>query len=357
MPLLRLKESYEGHPLRWWHLPLLAVLIAGTYLAAREYNASPSDERTGAPWPTGQVKHNAGNVFGTVYHLTYQSPADLQQPIDSLLAEVDASLSPFNPTSTISHINDNTSTRADERLARVFTLAKQVSAATEGAFDITVAPLVNAWGFGFRQAQSPDSLLIDSLLQFVGFSKVTLTPDSQIIKTDPRVLLDCAAIAKGFAVDEVADWLQTQGVANYMVEIGGELRLAGTNPEGTAWRIGVNNPRENDPDAEPLQAVLCITNTAVATSGNYRNYYEQDGRIIAHTIDPRTGYPVQRDILSATVLAPTCAEADAYATAFMASGMPNALRILTEQPHLAAHLIYTDTTGKLLTWQSDSLPQ
>lgn len=353
MPLFKLKESYQAHPLKWWHAPLLVILIVGTYLAARERHGGAQ----GSPWLPEHVQHNAGSIFGTVYHLTYQSPEDHQAAIDSLLDVLDASLSPFNPASTISRINDNTLTQADERLARVFTLAKQVWVNTQGAFDITVAPLVNAWGFGFRQAQDVDSALIDSLMQFVGFNKVCLTPEGEVVKHDPRLMLDCAAIAKGYAVDEVADWLEGQGVKDYMVEIGGELRLAGTNPQGTPWRIGVSNPNESDSTAPPLQNVLVLTNTAVATSGNYRNFIEKDGKRFAHTIDPHTGYPIQRDILSATVLAGTCAEADAYATAFMASGLTTAKQILEQQPGLKAYFIYTDSGGQAQTWASEGLEQ
>lgn len=351
MSLFKLRESYQAHPLKWWHAPLLIILIVGTYLAAREYRGTAQ----AGPWPQSEVQHNAGSIFGTVYHLTYQAPVDYGWQVDSLLNELDASLSPFNPASTISRINDNSLTQVDERLERVFTLAKEVWNSTDGAFDITVAPLVNAWGFGFQQAQEVDSALVDSLMRFVGFGKVNLTTEGNIEKDDPRLMLDCAAIAKGYAVDEVADWLWTRGVENYMVEIGGELRLSGHNPQGTDWRIGVSNPHEADSTEAPLQNVLTLTNTAVATSGNYRNFIEKNGRKFAHTIDPHSGYPIQRDILSATVLAGTCAEADAYATAFMVSGLEASMQILEQQTQLKAYIIYADSNGQMLTWASEGL--
>ena len=351
---LHLREDATPHPHRWWHIPLLLLLIVGTIYIVREYNGR-NNVAAGTAWKPAEVIRNEGAVFGTFYHLTYRSNTNWQAAIDSVLAEVDHSLSPFNKKSIITAINENTSMQTDERFRHVFTLAHQVYEATGGAFDITVAPLVNAWGFGFREGHTPDSLQIDSLRQFVGFDKVHLQSDS-IVKSDPRVLLDCSAIAKGYGVDAVAQFLESRDVLDYMVEIGGEIRTGGVNPQGAAWHIGVNKPVDDSLSVNSdIQQILEVGNTAIATSGNYRNFRTENGEKIAHTIDPRTGYPVQHSILSATVLAPDCATADAYATAFMVLGFDEAKHILEKHPDLQAYFICTDDKGRTFTWYSPTL--
>ena len=219
-----------------------------------------------------------------------------------------------------------------------------------------MAPLVNAWGFGFRQGITPDSLQVDSIRQFVGFDKVQLRADT-IVKSDPRLMLDCSAIAKGFGVDAVAQYLKAQGVTDYMIEIGGEIRLSGWNPQGAPWHIGVSKPVPDSLSVDgELQQVLELTDVAIATSGNYRNFRRQsDGQTIGHTIDPRTGRPVQQTILSATVLATDCATADAYATAFMVMGLTESKRILDAHPELKAYFICTDESERTFVWHSPSL--
>jgi len=294
-----------------------------------------------------------GSVFGTFYHITYGSKVGLN--IDSVLAEVDKSLSPFNKRSVITAINRNTSMRTDERFREVFRLSMEVSEETNGAFDITVAPLVNAWGFGFDKAQEISEERIDSLLQFVGYRKVRLEGDT-ICKDDSRLMLDCSAVAKGYGVDVVAQFLRSQGIKDYMVEIGGEVAVRGKNPKGEDWHIGIDRPDDDSLNtSNKLQDVLIISNKAMATSGNYRNFYVKDHKKYAHTIDPRTGHPIQHNILSATVVAPTCAEADAYATSFMVMGMDGARAVLKKHAELSAYLIYTDEKGRHRVWHSDNL--
>lgn len=360
---LHLREDTTPHPHRWWHIPLLLLLVVGTIFIAREYNGKKSPNMSTA-WKPAEILKNEGGVFGTFYHLTYRSTKNLQNAIDSVLAEVDHSLSPFNKQSIITAINENRSMQTDARFRHVFTLAQQVYEATNGAFDITVAPLVNAWGFGFREGVTPDSLQIDSLRQFVGFDKVRLEAspsgggmdEACIVKSDPRLMLDCSAIAKGYGVDAVAEYLEANNIHDYMVEIGGEIRVSGLNPQGEPWHIGIIRPVD-DPlaNSNDIQQVVEVSNTAIATSGNYRNYYEKDGQKVAHTIDPRTGRPVQRNILSATVLAPDCATADAFATAFMVVGLDEAKQILEKYPNLQAYFICADEKGKKFTWQTDKI--
>ena len=291
---------------------------------------------------------DSGMVFGTTYSITYQYHENLKSDIEDVMQQVDNSLSPFNKSSVITAINNNTSTKADNYLTEVFTLAQTVNKETDGAFDITVAPLVNAWGFGFRSGTRPTETQIDSLLTIVGQEKVTLK-DGEIIKSDPRIMLDCSAIAKGFGVDKVAEFLAGKGIKNYLVEIGGEISARGKNSRGTEWNIGVTKPVDDSLSInQENQAVLQITDKAMATSGNYRNFYYEGGKKYAHTINPHTGKPAQSDILSATVIAQSCAVADAYATAFMVLGSEKAKEILKKHPELQAYLILSDNS----VWQS-----
>ena len=300
-------------------------------------------------------QHDSGLVFGTSYNITYQSNDNLKPEIEKTLAEVDASLSPFNEKSVITHVNNNEAVTLDDHFITVFRLSSKIYKDTEGAFDITVAPLVNAWGFGFKNGITPDRHAIDSLMQFVGFDKVKLQ-DGKIIKTDDRLMLDCSAIAKGYGVDAVARLLKSKGIDNYMVEIGGEIVASGENPKGAPWRIGVSKPDDDSVNvSNEIQGIINITNRAMATSGNYRNFYYKGGKKYAHTIDPKTGCPVQHSILSATVVSDECAKADAYATAFMVMGLDKAKAVLARHKDMMAYFIYSDDKGNNKVWYSPSL--
>ena len=300
-------------------------------------------------------QHDSGLVFGTSYNITYQSNDNLKPEIEKTLAEVDASLSPFNGKSVITHVNKNEAVTLDDHFITVFRLSSEIYKDTEGAFDITVAPLVNAWGFGFKNGITPDCHAIDSLMQFVGFDKVKLQ-DGKIIKTDDRLMLDCSAIAKGYGVDAVARLLKSKGIDNYMVEIGGEIVASGENPKGAPWRIGVSKPDDDSVNvSNEIQGIINISNRAMATSGNYRNFYYKGGKKYAHTIDPKTGCPVQHSILSATVVSDECAKADAYATAFMVMGLDKAKAVLARHKDMMAYFIYSDDKGNNKVWYSPSL--
>ena len=285
-----------------------------------------------------EYRQNTNFVFGTIYNITYQSDRDLQQEIEAELMKVDGEFSMFNPQSTVARINSGDSTvERSEMFNEIYQLAQTVSKETDGAFDITVAPLVNAWGFGFKHEQLPTPEQVDSLVQL-------------------RNQMDFSAIAKGYGCDVVARLLESHGIHNYMVEIGGEVVVSGKNAKGDDWHIGITKPTEDSLNVEgEMQTVLSITDHAMATSGNYRNFYYQGGRKYAHTIDPRTGYPVQHSLLSATVLAENCATADAYATSFMVLGVEGAKAVLARHPELMAYLIYTDEKGQLTTWASPAL--
>lgn len=300
-------------------------------------------------------QHDSGLVFGTSYNITYQSNDNLKPEIEKALAEVDASLSPFNEKSVITHVNKNEAVTLDDHFITVFRLSSEIYKDTEGAFDITVAPLVNAWGFGFKNGITPDRHAIDSLMQFVGFDKVKLQ-DGKIIKTDDRLMLDCSAIAKGYGVDAVARLLKSKGIDNYMVEIGGEIVASGESPKGAPWRIGVSKPDDDSVNvSNEIQGIINISNRAMATSGNYRNFYYKGGKKYAHTIDPKTGCPVQHSILSATVVSDECAKADAYATAFMVMGLDKAKAVLARHKDMMAYFIYSDDKGNNKVWYSPSL--
>ena len=326
-----------------WQIPFLVLLIVGTVLIIMQQQNMP-------------YKTTTAPIFGTYYHITYQSDKDLQSEIEAALQQVDQSLSPFNPSSIITKMNNNEVVQADQQFKDVYRIAQQVSTITEGAFDITVAPLVNQWGFGFKEGTSPDQHMIDSLLQFVGYDKISLSSDGHLTKKDPRVMLDCSAVAKGYACDVVASVLSRHDVVNYMVEIGGEIVTKGVNEKRLPWRIGVNRPTDDPTQSSTeLETILNVTDKAMATSGNYRNFYYKDGKKYAHTIDPKTGYPVQHSLLSATVLANNCATADAYATSFMVMGIEKAKAVLERHPELMAYFIYSDKKGELAVWYSPSM--
>lgn len=300
-------------------------------------------------------QHDEGQIFGTFYHITYQNDSSIQTDILAELQKVDNALSMFNKESIISHINRGENVETNDMFESVFNLAEKISDNTDGAFDITVAPLVNAWGFGFKTGNPPTKQTVDSLRAIVGYKKVKLV-NHRITKSDARVMLDCSAIAKGYGCDVVARLLEKRGIKNYMVEIGGEVVTHGISEKRLPWKIGVTKPSDDSLNVNnELQTVLNVKDRAMATSGNYRNFYYRGGKKYAHTIDPATGYPVQHSILSATVLAKCCAEADAYATAFMVMGMEKAKKVLEKHPELMAYLIYSDDKGNLQVWYSPSM--
>lgn len=300
-----------------------------------------------------------GKAQGTTYSVLYLSAEqkDYSTQIDSLLKAFDLSLSQWNEHSLISKINRNdSSVIADELFKTVFVRAMQIAEQTNGAFDPTVAPLVNAYGFGFKNKSNTDSATIDSLRQFVNYKNISLAENGKVQKNDLRMQLDFNALAQGYSVDVVSQFLEKKGVANYLVEIGGETRAKGKNLEGKFWRVGIDKPLENQTE-RALQAVISLENKSLATSGNYRKFYEEKGVKYSHTINPKTGYPVRHSLLSATVLAGDCMSADAYATAFMVIGLDEAIQFLSQHRELDALLIFTDTTGALKTFATGGLKE
>jgi thiamine biosynthesis lipoprotein len=307
--------------------------------------------------PAVEYKKIHGQTQGTTYNITYEDRKgrELKPRIEMLLSKFDLSLSIYEPQSIISRINNNQDIRVDRNFRRVFHKAEEVYHISDGAFDITVGPLINAWGFGPKASISTDSITIDSILQFVGMDKIKLD-GSYLIKEEPNIQLDVNAIAQGYSVDLVAEFLERKGIANYLVEIGGEVKTKGVNEKGNLWKIGIDKPIDNNYIAgKNLQAIIQLDNKSVATSGNYRKFYEKDGIKYAHSINPKTGYPVLSRLLSATVMSKDCMTADAYATAFMVMGLEKSIILLSDQNTIEAYFIYSDDNGNLKTYMTPGM--
>ncbi len=306
----------------------------------------------------GTYQHDSGEIFKTTFHIKYQYSQSLKDEIVEELNKFDLSLNPFNKNSIISKVNNNEDVVVDSFFIAVFNKAMEVSKITNGKFDITASPLINAWGFGFKNIDSVTPQMIDSLRTFVGYEKISIKEDGTVTKTDPRVTLNASAIAKGYACDVIVTLLKKHNIENYMVEIGGEIVANGVNDKGECWHIGVDKPIDDASGMKhELQTILSICNKSMATSGNYRNYYVKDGIKYAHTIDPQTGYPSQQDLLSATVLANDCMTADAYATAFMVVGKQSAEEIAKQIPGLLYYFIYTDESGAVSASYSEGFEE
>lgn len=304
---------------------------------------------------TAPYQKAEGRIFGTYFHITYQSSYNYNSEILKGLDTIDSTLSIFNQQSIVSRVNRNEDVKVNQMFKDIFSLAQDVSRQTDGAFDVTVAPLVNLWGFGFANRANVTQSEVDSIIKFIGYKNIALK-DNKVKKDSPETMLDFGAIAKGYACDVVASILERHSVSNYIIEIGGEVRAKGQNSQNKPWTIGIEKPQDDSLRQNPeLMFVLNVKDMAVATSGNYRNYYYKDGHKYSHTISPHTGFPVQHSLLSATVCAPNCAMADAYATAFMVMGLDKAKQILNRNTNLSALFIYTGKDGNYRTWSSPKM--
>lgn len=282
-----------------------------------------------------------GMIWNTVYHITYKGPSELQDSILPVLNEVGKSLSVFDSNSLVSKLNREDSVKADSYLITVYDASRRINSLSGGRFDPTVSPLVDAWGFGIGHTPSIDTIAVDSILTFIGIQK-THRNGEYIVKDDIRTRFNFSAIAKGYGCDAVGEMLQRNGVNDYMVEIGGEISLKGKSPSGTSWRIAVDTPKEGNNPGEDTALILSLTDVGIATSGNYRNYREEGNKKVGHTISPITGQPFLSEILSATIIAPTCMEADALATACMAGTSQEAIDLI-EASGAEGLLIYQDS--------------
>jgi thiamine biosynthesis lipoprotein len=308
-----------------------------------------------------KAKYSEFNGFaqGTTYHMVFQNTGsvnslELRTQVEKILHRFDMSLSLYIDSSVVARINRNEITIPDSFFVEVFKKSKEISTLTDGAFDVTVGPLVEAWGFGPDAHRNFSESKRDSLLKLVGMNKVEIK-DGKLIKTDPHISLDFNAIAQGFSVDVICRYFDSRGIKSYLIEIGGEVRVKG-DKGGVLWKIGIDKPIDNNMmPGNDLEAIIELKDRALATSGNYRKFYIEDGIKYSHTIDPKTGYPAKNQLLSATILADECATADGIATACMVIGKDKTIEFLDRHPEYEAYLIYSDDSGNFRTWTSEPL--
>lgn len=308
-------------------------------------------------------KQEFGNITGFTQGSTYSivfenplknDPVGLKGSVDNILHNFDMSVSTYNDSSVISRVNRNEDVLLDSFFIEVFNKSKEVFINSGGTFDITVGPLVKAWGFGPDAHKNFNVSKLDSLMNLIGFEKVKII-NNRIVKSVPGICLDVNAIAPGYSVDVICRYLKGMGMKNYLVEIGGEVRAVG-DKNGADWRIGIDRPEDNNMvPGDKLQAIIRIKNKALATSGNYRKFYIENGVKYAHHINPKTGYPTKNTLLSISILADDCATADGTATACMVMGKDKTLEYLDRHPELEAYLIYSDDEGNFKTWISGIL--
>jgi thiamine biosynthesis lipoprotein len=325
--------------MKWFHNPLL-VLITILILFV-----SCNDQKV-------YLHKFNGEAQGTYYAVTYfdKENRNLQTEIKNLLNDFDQTASMWVPNSIISAINRNEmGIEPDEIFIQLFNQSKEIHQISGGAFDPTVGPLVNAWGFGFKDKEKINQELIDSLLPLIGFEKVKLK-ENKIIKEDPRIQFDFNAIAQGYSVDLIGKFLEDKGINQYLIDVGGEVLAKGSKPNGDRWKVGIEKPKDNAAYGESLQAIVLLENKALATSGNYRKFYEEDGVRYSHTLNPKTGYPVQHTLLSVSVVADACSTADAFATTFMVLGVEESKQLLANNPGLEAYFIFSEKDEQLGTY-------
>ncbi len=300
--------------------------------------------------------YQEGPVYGSTYHIVYEYRENkaLEKDILSILDRINRSLSIYDPNSLISRINRNdTTAMLDADLERVLRTGQEISEKSGGAFDLTVGPLVNAWGFGFTAREKVTPQMIDSILQFTGYHKISIV-DGKLRKQDPRIMIDPNALAPGYAADVIGEFFESKGIKNYLIEIGGELRCMGVNREGHPWRVGVDKPLENTLERE-IEQVLNLSGLSVATSGNYRKFYEEDGVKYSHTIDPKTGYPARSNLLSATIVTRESIYADAWATVCMVIGLERSKELMNQVPGLEGLFIYGAEDGSFKEWRTSGM--
>ncbi len=299
-----------------------------------------------------------GFAQGTTYSIIYKdiNNQNYKDDIEKILNDFDLSLSTYKAESIISRINKNdNNVELDNYFIEIIKKSQEITKLSDGAFDITIAPLVNAWGFGLSKKSVIDSSLVDSLLQFVGMDKIKIV-DNRITKSHPSIMLDVNAIAQGYSVDVIGEFLESKNIHDYLVEIGGELKAKGKNHKNKLWRVGIDKPIENTNQTNrELQVILKLSNKSLATSGNYRKFYEENGLKYSHSINPKTGYPAKHNLLSATIIADNCMDADGYATACMVLGLEKAKALINKLEHIDAYLIYSDNNGEYKVYYTPQL--
>lgn len=299
----------------------------------------------------------AGTVFGTSYSIIYDSDVNYETKIDSLFYVINKSMSTYQANSDISKLNRNESFEIDEHFKKVYDASKEIFGQTEGAFDPSIGNVVNAWKFGAEHTIDViDSLKIDSLMQYVGYDK-TYRHENTIRKSNPNVYIEFNAIAKGYAVDVIGEFLESQKVNNYLIEIGGEIRVKGINSEKQSnWKVGVEEP--NFEGKQSILKAITLQDEAMATSGTYRKFkVDENGNRYAHIIDAETGYPSKTNLLSISVIANDCMTADAYATAFKSMGIDKVKTFLKSHPELKVFLIFENDNKELETLALNGFPE
>jgi len=314
---------------------IVVAIAAGLYFALK---------------PKAIYIHNEGEAQGTNYSATYEQPEgiDLQKKIEKKIQEFDMSISTYQPNSIISRINNNDKTvKTDLYFETMFYAAQEAAARTNGAIDITVGPLVKAWGFvNFGKNKLVKLPNVSEFLPYIGYKKIHLK-DHKLIKDDPRIIIDDNSLGEGYSSDIIAKLLKDNGCKNYMVDIGGEVVCKGLNSKGEKWTVGINKPIDDSTSTiSEIQTVIHITNCAVTTSGGYRKFFIRNGKKYSHIINPHTGYPIDNNMLSVTVVAPTGLMADTYDTPFMVIGVDSCLKVCKRIPGMDCYINYTDKKGK-----------
>lgn len=307
--------------------------------------------------PQKQYTKIEGFTQGTTFSIIYYDSLsrDLSVQIDSILGRIDHSMSIYNDSSIISRVNSNITDSIDDLLKEVIVSSLDIYNLTEGAFDITVGPVVREIGFGKEKTHGIDSAKVRLLLPLIGMNKIHLE-GNRLKKDDSRIQIDVNAIAQGYTVDVIGKYLESNGIKHYLVEVGGEITARGKNSKGTDWIVGIDKPVESALPGENIQAKISISNGyGLATSGNYRKFIVVNGQKYAHTINPRTGFPELNNLLSATVVAPTATKADALATAFMVNGVDWSKNFVTNRSDIDAYLVYSDSLGNYLVWMNEGM--
>src|SRR5664280_394151 len=300
-----------------------------------------------------------GFAQGSTYSVVYENvkkidQGEMRQKVDKILTDFDKSLSIYNDSSILSRINRNEDAVPDSFFTEAYRKSVLVNQMTDGAFDITVGPLVRAWGFGPDAHKSFTEAEHDSLMKLIGMNKISLI-NGRLIKSDPHICLDFNAIAQGYSVDVICRFFDSLGIKNYLVEIGGEVRAKGKKA-GNLWRIGIDKPVDNNlTPGESLQSIFKMTDKAISTSGNYRKFYIENGVKYSHEIDPKTGHPVKNNLLSASIIADDCTMADGVATACMVFATEKTIEFLGNHPEFEGYLVYSDEKGNFKTWASEKL--
>lgn len=296
-----------------------------------------------------------GITQGSYFSITYydEKGRTFEAEIDSIFTEVDNAVSLWNENSIIRKVNRNEDVTVNQIFTDNFNWARKASEFSDGAFDATIGPLVSTWGFHYKKELDMTPEIVDSIIQLVGYQKINIV-DNKVIKDNPDMTLDFNAVAQGYTTDIIGEFLETKGIYNYLVDVGGEIMARGTKPNGALWTIGIEKPAESYDSERSVQIKLTLKDKGIVTSGNYRKYIEKDGIRYSHSIDPKTGYPVEHDLLSATIIADNASWADCLATICMIVGKEKASKLLENQDGVEAYFIYVDKDGTIQSeWLGD----